>query len=133
MVAVLVNPIILLVSQVVDLLTLPNLLLLADDNFEFKYQQSLEVLKPEQQKVILTTFAKIFYVNFGKKFQGKGMTLIQLMEMHTKIFNLIENLHDLVCRGSKDSKQALANVQDYNMSKILTRKCSVLDKGGDIK
>jgi hypothetical protein len=61
------------------------------------------------------------------------MTLIELMTMHTRIFNLIDNLHDLVCRGTKDYKQALANVQDYNMTKILTKKCSIPDKSGDIK
>lgn len=49
------------------------------------------------------------------------MTLNALMIMHTKIFSIIENLHDLCCRGTKDSKQALANVQDYNLTKILTR------------
>lgn len=61
------------------------------------------------------------------------MTLIELMAMHTRIFSIIDNLHDLVCRGTKDYKEALANVQDYNMTKILTRKCSVPDRSGDIK
>ena len=55
------------------------------------------------------------------------------MVMHRKIFSIINNLHDLVCKGTKDYIQALANVQDYNMTKILTRKCSIPDKGGDIK
>lgn len=81
----------------------------------------------------MKTFAKIFYVNFKQLFGGKGMTLFELMTMHTRIFSIIENLHDLVCRGTKDYKQALANVQDYNLTKILTRKCSVPDKSGDIK
>ena len=61
------------------------------------------------------------------------MTLIELMVMHRKIFSIIENLHDLCCKGNKDYKQALENVQDYNMTKILTRKCSIPDKNGDIK
>lgn len=61
------------------------------------------------------------------------MTLIELMVMHTKIFSIIENLHNLFCRGNKDYKEALSNVQDYNMTKILTRKCSIPDKGGDYK
>ena len=61
------------------------------------------------------------------------MTLIQLMMMHRRIFALIDNLHDLTCRGNKDYKQALSNVQDYNMTKILTRKCAIPDKGGDYK
>jgi len=61
------------------------------------------------------------------------MTLIELMIMHRKIFSIIDNLHDLCCKGKKDVKEALANVQDYNMTKVLTRKCSVPDLSGDIK
>jgi hypothetical protein len=61
------------------------------------------------------------------------MTLYELMVMHTGIFKIIDNLHELFCRGSKNSKEALANVQDYNMTKILTRKCSIPDKSGDYK
>jgi len=127
------NPVFLFVSLIVDLISLPNLLLKEERGFEFKYQQSLEILTKEQVDVILTTFAKIFYVNFEQDYASKNMTLIQLMVMHRKIFSIINNLHDLVCKGTKDYKQALANVQDYNMTKILTRKCSIPDKGGDIK
>ena len=129
----LLNPIIIVASLLIDLLSLPSLLLRDERNFEFKYQTALEILNKAQIHVILTTFSKIFYVNFQQKFAGKGMTLIELMIMHRKIFSLIDNLHDLCCRGTKDYKSALANVQDYNMTKILTRKCSVPDRSGDIK
>jgi hypothetical protein len=61
------------------------------------------------------------------------MTLIELMMMHRRIFSLIENLHDLLCKGNKDYKEALANVQDYNMTKILTKQSSLPDVSGDIK
>lgn len=81
----------------------------------------------------MKTFAKIFYINFRQLYGGKGMTLIELMVMHRKIFALVDNLHDLCCRGTKDYRQALANVQDYNMTKVLSRKCSVPSKTGDIK
>lgn len=50
----------------------------------------------------MKTFAKIFYVNFKQLYGGKGMTLIELMVMHTRIFSIIDNLHDLCCRGTKD-------------------------------
>lgn len=62
----------------------------------------MEVLNEQQVDVILKTFAKIFYVNFKQLYGGKGMNLIELMEMHTKIFSIIDNLHDLCCRGTKD-------------------------------
>ena len=72
----------------------------------------------------MLVFSKIFYRDFTQNFAGKGMTLIELMIMHRRIFSLIDNLHDLCCRGTKDYKEALANVQDYNMTKILSRKCA---------
>ena len=53
--------------------------------------------------------------------------------MHKLIFSLIDNLHELWCRGNLDVKQALAGVQDYNMTKILTRKCSIADGSCDVK
>jgi len=104
------SPVILMISLVVDLLSLPSLLLVDEKSFEFKYQASLEILSVSQVDVILTTFAKIFYMNFTEKFAGKGMSLIELMQMHRRIFSLIENLHDLCCRGTKDYREALANV-----------------------
>lgn len=82
---------------------------------------------------MLLTFSKIFYINFDQLFAGKGRTLIELMQMHRIIFALIDNLHDLVCRGNKDHREALMKVQDYNMTKVLSRKCSVPDESGDIK
>ena len=70
----------------------------------------------------MDTFVKIFYGQaWGETFKGTFMTLIELMQMHRIIFSLIDNLHDLMCRGNKDYKEALSNVQDYNMTKILTR------------
>lgn len=104
------NPLILALSLLIDLITLPNLLLQDEKNFEYKYQQSLEILTKVQVDVIITTFAKIFYINFEQEYGGKFMTLIELMVMHRKIFSIIDNLHDLCCKGTKDYKQALANV-----------------------
>ena len=46
---------------------------------------------------------------------------------------MIDNLHDLTCRGNKDYKEALAKVQDYNMTKILTRNCSIPDETGNYR
>jgi hypothetical protein len=81
----------------------------------------------------MDTFVKIFYGQAWNGFKNTFMTLIQLMQMHRGIFSLIDNLHDLTCRGNKDYKEALSNVQDYNMTKILTRQCSIPDINGDYK
>ena len=71
--------------------------------------------------------------DFINRFQGKYMTLVELMIMHRKIFCLTDNLHDLCCRGSKDYKSSLANVEDYNKTKILSRKCCIPDTTGDVR
>lgn len=102
-------------------------------DFEHKYQLSTDRLNDVQIDVVMVTFVKIFYGSNFQAYKGKHMTLIELMVMHTGIFSIIENLHNLFCRGMKDYKEALSNVQDYNMTKILTRKCSIPDKGGDYK
>ena len=81
----------------------------------------------------MKNFSNILYTNFDLRFKDKQLTLLTLMELHTKFFDLIENLHDLFCRGTKDYKEALENVQMYNMTKILTRKCSYPNESGDIK
>jgi len=55
------------------------------------------------------------------------------MIIHTKVYDLVENLHDLFCRGTKDYKEALSNIQVYNMTKILSKKCSIPERSGDVK
>jgi len=55
------------------------------------------------------------------------------MLIHRKSFSMIDNLHDLTCRGNKDYKEALEKVRDYNIAKILTRMCSIPDPNGDYK
>ena len=70
---------------------------------------------------MLGTFIKILYINFKQKFAGSFMTLIELMKLHVKKFNIVDNMHDLMCKGNKDYRSALMNIQDYNMSKIMTR------------
>lgn len=127
------SPFIIMVSLLVDLISLPGLLLKDSKHFEYKYQTHLDTLSDEQTQIVLVTFVKIFYVNFKQNYADQFRTMIELMQMHLRIFSIQDNLHDLYCRGNKDYRDALANVQDYNMTKILTRQCSVPDKTGDIK
>ena len=47
--------------------------------------------------------------------------------------SIVENLHDLCCTGQKDVKMALENVQDYNLAKNLTRKCTIPDYTGNVR
>jgi hypothetical protein len=131
--ALFLGPILIVLSIIIDLLSLPNVLLKDGKNFEHKYQLSADRLTDVQIKVVMDTFVKIFYGQAWNGFRNTFMTLIELMIMHRGIFSLIDNLHDLTCRGNKDYKEALSNVQDYNMTKILTRQCSIPDINGDYK
>jgi len=90
-------------------------------------------MNEKQTAIVLKTFKKIFEGSKATLYRGKTLTLGQLMDIHGKYFVLIDNMHDLICRGSKDYREALKNVQDYNMSKILSTKCSIPDKNGDFK
>lgn len=132
-VAIFAGPFIIALSMIIDLTSLPGVLLKDSRGFEHKYQLSTDRLNDAQIDVVMVTFGKIFYGGNFQRFRGRHMTLIELMEMHRGIFNIIDNMHDLMCRGNKDYKESLSNVQDYNMTKILTRKCSLPDKGGDYK
>lgn len=133
MISLLFGPFIIALSILIDLISLPSVLLKDSRDFERKYQMSSDRLDDKQIDVVMVTFGKIFYGGNFEGYKGKHMTLIELMMMHRIIFSLIDNLHDLVCRGTKDYKESLSNVQDYNMTKILTRKASIPDKSGDYK
>mmetsp|Transcript_41397 Transcript_41397/g.63104 ORF Transcript_41397/g.63104 Transcript_41397/m.63104 type:complete len:104 (+) Transcript_41397:1501-1812(+) len=61
------------------------------------------------------------------------MTLGELMNLHRNIYNLVDNLHELFCRGTKDYKTSLVNVLAYNSSRQVASAASVPDSGGDFK
>ena len=132
-VTLLFGPVISIASIIIDLISIPGVLLLGSKNFEHKYQLSQDRMNDKQCEVVLTTFKRIFHGSKKMEYKGKTITLGQLMELHGKYFVLIDNLHDLICRGSKDYRESLKNVQDYNMSKILSSKCAIPDKNGDFK
>ena len=119
-------------SFLVDLLSVPGVLLRGNKNFEHKYQM-LDNLNEKQTQVVLQTFKRIFRGSKAQQYRGKSLSLQDLMDIHGKHFVLIENMHDLMCRGNKDYREALKNVQDYNMSKILSAKCAIPDRNGDFK
>ena len=75
----------------------------------------------------------MFYRDYKEKFEGKTQTFIQAMILHRRAMRIIDNLHDLCCRGTKNYKTALENVNDFNMAKILYGKCTVSNYSGDIK
>lgn len=120
-------------SLFIDLISLPNLLLKDAKYFEHKYQTHMDELNQQQTDKVLEKFLNLFYVNYQTQYKNKRMTMIEMMRMHLEVFKIKDNLHDLMCRGIKDVKYALANVQDYNVTKILTKKSAVPDRTGDVK
>ena len=73
------NPVILLISFLIDLLNLPNLLLKDEKGFEFKYQNSNEHMDSYQVDQLFSIFKRIFYSNFEQKYQDKASTFIDSM------------------------------------------------------
>lgn len=67
-------PLIILLSLIVDLISLPSLLFRDEKTFEFKYQQSLDVLNKVQFSIITMVFHRIFYHNFTQLYAGKSMS-----------------------------------------------------------
>ena len=47
--------------------------------------------------------------------------------------DMIDHLHDFMCKGNKDYRGALRNVNDYNAAKILTHKISIPSPDGQYK
>lgn len=66
------------------------------------------------------------------KYKGMHTTYIEMMNMHRSRFKIMENLNDLLCKGSKDYKESLNTVNDFNRTKVLTRICSVPSSDNDI-
>ena len=53
------------------------------------------------------------------------------MVIHRKNFRIVNNLHDLTCKGIMNYKQALGSVQDFNLMKELSTRMSFPDLKGN--
>lgn len=129
--SIIASPFVIGISIFVDLVSLPNVLLLPDFEFEHKYQRNVDELNDEQLNRVNTVFKKVLFTDWHK-YKGQYVTYLELMSMHRSKFGIMENLNDLLCKGSKDYKESLASVQDFNSTKIMSRICSVPSKNGDI-
>lgn len=52
--------------------------------------------------MFMQVFGQIFFGNAWVKWEGTRMTLNELMIMHRVVFNIVNNMHELMCKGSKD-------------------------------
>lgn len=101
-VAVFLSPFIIPASIVVDFVSIPNLLLKDSKDFERKYQLQSERFNDYQIDMLMKLFKRIFYTQEWVKYKGRTMTMNALMIIHRKVFDIVNNMHDLMCRGSKD-------------------------------
>lgn len=58
-------------------------------------------LNQDQVVKVMKIWDKILFKDYNR-YEGKCMSMIELMSMHRKIFLISDNLHDLMCRGTKD-------------------------------
>lgn len=117
----LLAPVILAISVLVDVISLPRILFKDQAKLEHKYHESENPLSEKQVLLLDNIFTRVLTTSLWNKYKGKGLTLLELMEQHRGRFGMVSSLHDLTCRGLKDYKQALDVVQDYNMMKILSK------------
>ena len=128
---IIASPFLITISIAVDIITLPTVLLKEDEEFEEKYQKSIDALNQDQLMRVNKVFDKILNKDWNK-YKGMHTTYIELMNMHRTKFKIMENLNDLLCKGSKDYKESLSTVKDFNSTKTMTRICSVPSKDNDI-
>lgn len=72
------------------------------------------------------------YTDF-EHYSPKRSKFIDFTEFHRIRFRLAFNLHDLYCRGAKNSVTALANVENFVAVKILGKQSSIPHKSNDVK
>ena len=128
---IIASPFLIALSILVDLITMPAVLLRPEHEFEEKYQRGGDELSEDQLVRVNKVLEKILYKDW-KKYSGRYVKYLELLKMHRSKFGIIANLNDLLCKGSKDYKESLATVQDFNSTKIMSRLCSVPSKNGDM-
>lgn len=101
-IAIFAAPIIIMSSIVVDFVTIPGILLRESKDFERKYQLNSDRFNDYQIDMFMKLFLRVFYGPGWVRWKGKQMTMKELMVMHRKIFDIVNNMHDLMCCGSKD-------------------------------
>ena len=127
------GPVVVLASILVDMLNLPKALFQETDYFEYKYQYTDQPISAQQTQVLHSLFEKFLYGSLQYKFRSGSLSLNDLVLIHWEKFQLINRLHDLVCRGTKDYHQSLSVVQDFNLMKSLSKRLSFPDINGNNK
>jgi len=108
-------PFLIVLSLLIDFLSL-NVSLLKDEKyFEFKYQK-MDPFSDQDPVQITNNLVNMFLSRQQKKL---SMTKDQLRIMKTKQFNIVDNYHSFFCRGDKSYKDSMANIKIFNLTKAL--------------
>lgn len=54
-------------------------------------------------------FWRLLYKRYNE-FKGKFVTYLELLCLHRSILGIMENLNDLICKGTKDYRESLLKV-----------------------
>lgn len=123
---------VIVLSIFIDILSMPGILMRSNCDFEHKYPLPEKRMDSEQKQntglILEGLFEKQKYSS-----KKKVVSLMYLMTMHTRIFKLIDYLHDLTCVGIKDAEEAFIGLKDYTISKLLSSACSVPTPDGVYK
>jgi len=92
-----------------DLLSLPTAIMKPSSKLDHKYQMTDDVMTEHQTEMAMEAFRRIFEKS-RSVYKHISFQVMELLTMHIQIFKIIENLHDLMCIGSKDYKVALSTV-----------------------
>ena len=104
-----VSPFAIFMCILIDFITLPGIFWKSEEQFEEKYQKSIDELSNVQLLGVNNVFFKLLYSNY-KLFKGKFVTYLELLCMHRSLFGIMENLNDLICKGTKDYRESLLKV-----------------------
>ena len=72
----------------IDIISLPSILLKDANKFEYKYQQTVDAMNESQIKFFIPQVLKFLYVNYHQKYKGKTHSLKTLMLLHRKFFRI---------------------------------------------
>ena len=107
-------PILIPASLLMDIASLPSLIMKPTNKLEHKYKFNSDQMTLKQVDLAMKAFDRVFKYQTSKSF-----AIFEILKLHIAIFKIIENLHDLTCIGSKDYRAALSTVQDYKTTKLL--------------
>ena len=122
------------VSFLVDIFSLPEILMMEERNFEPKYQMQ-RIAKDKDVVQLIQIFDRVLRSEkvFQKSRAHNVRNIEDMVKMHSKIFRNIDQFHSFFCRGDKNFRQSIQNVKVFNLTKIISVNASLPDSKGLVR